>query len=78
MKAYIYHSAAHRPVGLCNSSSRDSVNHYVRTAPAIRNFLPWLDCVELKFFHSNRQNSKVVAIVLQNRLSLHLMVGTDC
>jgi hypothetical protein len=31
MKAYIYHSAAHRPVGLCSSSSRDSVNYYVRT-----------------------------------------------
>jgi hypothetical protein len=32
MKAYIYHSAAHRPVGLCSSSSRDSVDYYVRTS----------------------------------------------
>jgi hypothetical protein len=31
MKSYIYHSTAHRPVGLCSSSSRDSVNYYVRT-----------------------------------------------
>jgi hypothetical protein len=31
MKAYIYHSAAHRPAGLRSSSPRDSVDYYVRT-----------------------------------------------
>jgi hypothetical protein len=36
MKAYIYHSAAHSLVGLCSSSSRNSVNYYVRTGSPIK------------------------------------------
>jgi hypothetical protein len=36
-KAYIYRSAAHRPVGLCSSSSRDIVVYYVRTFDPILN-----------------------------------------